>query len=200
MYISFLHKSIKYELTHRYLVTLPVANRARVALVSSHFSPTPTFFPHAFHFLNLWLPVEKRIVPFLNRSSSVRLRLITADVTTVARLFVTTVFTSNLSNGFTRSTFFRRVIALRSHAKMSFNLRNGENTGLDGSFRRSISSSRLYPSLSVISPSEHSSALKLNNSVNGNGVSTAKDSDSSFDVEPVCSHVSRITRRGIEVF
>lgn len=58
----------------------------------------------------------------------------------------------------------------------------------------------LYPSLSVISPSEHSSALKLNNSVNGNGVSTAKDSDSSFDVEPVCSHVSRITWRGIEVF
>lgn len=210
-YISFLRnvilKCIKFYLTNTHRtnpslsVTLSVANRARVALVTSHFfpPPPPTFFLfYALHFLNLWLPVEKPIVAFLNRSFG--LRLITVNIAAVARLFVTTVvFTSN------PSTFFHRVIVLRSHAKMSFNLTNGENTGLDGSFLRPPidRSSRAVP-LALCNFSERRVwALKLNNSVNGNGVSTAKDSDSSFDVEPVCSHVKRITwiiTRGIEEF
>lgn len=116
------------------------------------------------------------------------------------------MFTSNLhSSTFTRSTFLHsRDRASFSHAKMSFNLTNGENTGLDGSFPRpSIDrssgpvppprSSLLAPRSVIFLLRAKSRALKLNNSVNGNGVSTAKDSHSSFDVEPVCSHVKRIT-------
>lgn len=62
-------------------------------------------------------------------------------------------------------------------------------------------SSLLAPRSVIFLLRAKSRALKLNNSVNGNGVS--KDSHSSFDVEPVCSHVKRITwiiEGGIEEF